>query len=127
MHPTIDPLPATSQPGRAPSLPWAGLGDRRAGERTPLRRGAMLELPGRRRLAVNLLDLSLGGAAVLDHGIGATMGATGALMLDTALMPVTVVAVSEDRLHLAFLPMAPEAESVLRRLLGAMADGARAG
>ena len=95
----------------------SGTVDRRARERTPLHRGAMLELPGRRRAAVNLLDLSEGGAALQAEGLDIAPGMAGALMLDTALLPVSVVAVSGERVHLAFQSLSPEAEVVLRRLL----------
>ena len=94
-----------------------GAPERRARERMPLRRGAMLELPGRRRTAVNLLDLSEGGAALEAEGLDVAPGMAGALMLDTALLPVSVVAVSGARVHLAFQALSPEAEAVLARLL----------
>lgn len=112
--------------GLAGPVPPAAGRDRRANERMPLRRGGMLELPGRRRAAVNLLDLSEGGAAVLAGGIDAAPGMAGALMLDTALLPVDVVAVSDGRIHLAFQPLSPEAETVLRRLLGSLPEPALA-
>lgn len=95
----------------------AGAGDRRAGERVPLRRGAMLERPGRRRAAVNLLDLSAGGAALLAEGLDVAPGMAAALMLDTALLPATVAAVTDGRVHLAFGPLSPAAEAVVARLL----------
>lgn len=94
-----------------------GAAERRASERVPLRRGAMLELPGRRRAAVNLLDLSEGGAALQAEGLDVAPGTAGALMLDTALLPVSVVAVSGGRVHLAFQSLSPEAMVVLQRLL----------
>lgn len=91
--------------------------DRRAGQRVPLRRGAMLELPGRRRVAVNLIDLSEGGAALVADGLGIAPGTDAALMIDTALLPAIVVGVSADRVHLAFQALSPKAGLVLRRLL----------
>ena len=77
----------------------------------------MLERPGRRRAAVNLLDLSAGGAALLAEGLDVAPGMAAALMLDTALLPVTVVAVTDGRVHLAFGPLSPRAEAVVARLL----------
>ena len=114
MNVTIAPL-AASLPAPTTALRDNG-GDRRAQDRVPLRRGGLLALDGR-LIAVNLLDLSEGGAALFDTGIAALPGATGALMLDTALLPVTVVAVSEGRLHLAFQTLSPMAEAVLHRPL----------
>ena len=122
------PTPAAPAPspdaGRAAAP--APARDRRASERVPLRRGGMLELSGRRRAAVNLLDLSEGGAALLAGGIDAAPGMTGALMLDTALLPVSVVAVGDGRIHVAFQPLSPEAGAVLRRLLASQAEPALA-
>ena len=123
MHPTTAPMP-TSLPARSAAL-RDHAEDRRAHDRVPLRRGGLLELAGR-LIAVNLLDLSEGGAALFDTGIDALPGASGALMLDTALLPVTVVAVSDGRLHLAFQPLSPAAESVLHRLLRSLPEPALA-
>ena len=111
------PLAAMRPTAAGPPAALAGAGDRRAGERVPLRRGAMLELPGRRRAAVNLLDLSEGGAALQAEGLDVAPGMAAALMLDTALLPVTVVAVTDGRVHLAFGPLSPRAEAVVARLL----------
>lgn len=97
--------------------------DRRVRERVPLRRGAMLELGGR-RVAVNLLDLSEGGAALQVEGITAAPGLAAALMLDTALLPATVVAVGEGQVHLAFPTLSPAAAMVVRRLLGGATEPA---
>ncbi|MEO3473530.1 PilZ domain-containing protein [Roseomonas sp. CAU 1739] len=119
MQPIIAPSPA-GLPAQAASLRHAA-GDRRVHERVPLRRGGILELAGR-RIAVNLLDLSAGGVALFDTGIDAVPGTAGALILDTALLPVTVAAVSDGRLHLAFQALSPAADSVLRRLLGGPPD-----
>ncbi|MBR0652636.1 hypothetical protein GXW78_23465 [Roseomonas terrae] len=91
--------------------------ERRGGERVPLRRGALLELPGRRRTAVNLLDLSGGGAAVAAFGTALQPGMAVALVIDTVLLPAVVVAVSEGRAHLAFRPLPQAAEAALHRLL----------
>lgn len=142
MHLAVVPLlsgllaacrPGRPAPARAASPPDAGwpaapavASDRRASDRVPLRRGGMLELPGRRRAAVNLLDLSEGGAALLAGGIDAVPGMTGALMLHTALLPVSVVAVGDGRIHVAFQPLSPEAGAVLRRLLASEAEPALA-
>ena len=130
LTPLLTGLLAVMRPGRpaacaeaacdvaADAPPGAtGAPERRASERMPLRRGAMLELPGRRRTAVNLLDLSEGGAALEAEGLDVAPGMAGALMLDTALLPVSVVAVSGARVHLAFQALSPEAEAVLARLL----------
>ncbi len=90
--------------------------DRRAHPRTPLRRGALLELGGR-RFAVNLLDLSEGGVALQGWGVDAVPGTSVALILDTSLLPATVVEVEDGRLHLAFQPLSPAGLAVVRRLL----------
>jgi hypothetical protein len=112
MHPLTAPI-LTGFPAIA-----ARGGDRRASERVPLRRGALLELAGCRWAAVNLLDLSEGGAALLADGVTAEPGLPVALMIDTARLPAIVVAVSDGRVHLAFRPLKPAAEAALRRLLG---------
>ncbi|MBW6400696.1 PilZ domain-containing protein [Roseomonas sp. HJA6] len=90
--------------------------DRRAHDRVPLRRAAMLELAGR-RTAVNLLDLSEGGAAVQVEGLAAAPGTPAALMLDTALLPARVVAAEDGCFHLAFQTLSPGAAAVVNRLL----------
>lgn len=110
---------ATYQPASLPAKPAHGEADRRANPRVPLRRGALLELSGRRRIAVNLLDLSEGGAALAAEGLDIAPGTEAALMIDTALLPATVLAVSGDRVHLAFRALPPKAELVLRRVLHA--------
>ena len=96
-------------------------GDRRAHPRTPLRRGALLELGGRRH-AVNLLDISEGGVALQGWGIEAAPGAGVALILDTSLLPATVVEAEDGRLHLAFQPLSPAGLAVVRRLLALGAE-----
>jgi hypothetical protein len=114
--PALSPIGSLPNPAR----------DRRASDRVPLRRGALLELPGARRAAVNLLDLSIGGAALMADGIDARPGVTGALMIGTALLPVVVVAVSDGRVHLAFQSLSPKAESSLRGLLWPLQEPAMA-
>lgn len=94
--------------------------DRRASIRVPLRRGAMLELAGHRAIAVNLLDLSEGGAALDATAAGAAVGMEGALVFGTCLMPMRVVAMGQGRIHLAFTALTPEARLAIRRMM----DGA---
>lgn len=91
--------------------------ERRAGIRVPLRRGALLELAGRRAIAVNLLDLSEGGAALDATGAGAAVGMEGALVFGTSLLPMRVVALGEDRIHLAFTALSPEARLAIRHMM----------
>jgi len=106
-----------SEPPLSLSAAHAGVAtDRRAHDRVPLRRAAMLELAGR-RIAVNLLDLSEGGAAVQVEEVGAAPGIAAALMLDTALLPARVVAAEDGCLHLAFQTLSPGAAAVVHRLL----------
>lgn len=99
--------------------------DRRAHPRTPLRQGALLELEGG-RAAVTLLDLSEGGAAVQGQGIAAAAGQAVGLMLDTALIAATVVALeAEDGvLRLAFQPLSPAGAAAVGRLLALGRDAA---
>jgi len=102
----------TSRPHAVPVAPV----DRRTHDRVPLRRAAMLEAGGRRS-AVVLLDLSEGGVAVEGMSLDVTMGVSAALMLDTALIPASVVALEDGRVHLAFAPLSPAARAVVRRVL----------
>lgn len=92
--------------------------ERRASTRVPLRRGAMLELAGRRAVAVNLLDLSEGGAALEAGETGAAVGMEGALVFGTCLMPMRVVAVGQGRIHLAFTTLSAEARMAVRHMMG---------
>ena len=91
--------------------------DRRATARVPLRRGAMLELAGRRAVAVNLLDLSEGGAAIEAGDINAEAGQEGALVFGTSLLPMRIVAVGQGRIHLAFTALSAEARATIRHMI----------
>lgn len=91
--------------------------DRRATARVPLRRGAMLELAGRRAVAVNLLDLSEGGAAIETGDINAEAGLEGALVFGTSLLPMRIVAVGQGRIHLAFTTLSAEARATIRHMI----------
>lgn len=102
--------------GRIAAGPEAEI-ERRASIRVPLRRGAMLELAGRRAVAVNLLDLSEGGAALDATETGAVVGMAGALVFGTNLMPMRVVAVGEDRIHVAFTALSSEARLAIRYMM----------
>lgn len=102
--------------GRIAAGPEAEI-ERRASIRVPLRRGAMLELAGRRAVAVNLLDLSEGGAALDAAETGAAVGMAGALIFGTNLMPMRVVAVGEERIHVAFTALSPEARLAIRHMM----------
>lgn len=102
--------------GRIAAGPEAEI-ERRASIRVPLRRGAMLELAGRRAVAVNLLDLSEGGAALDAAETGAAVGMAGALVFGTNLMPMRVVAVGEERIHVAFTALSPEARLAIRHMM----------
>ena len=92
--------------------------DRRSHDRIPLDRGAMLELGGRRAVAVNLLDLSEGGAAVEVRDTEAAPGTEGRLVLDTALLPVRVVSCAEGRMGLAFVAPGEAALRIVTRIMG---------
>ncbi|GGJ26612.1 PilZ domain-containing protein [Neoroseomonas lacus] len=102
--------------GRIAAGPEAEI-QRRASIRVPLRRGAMLELAGRRAVAVNLLDLSEGGAALDATETRAAVGMAGALVFGTNLMPMRVVAVGEDRIHVAFTALSSEARLAIRHMM----------
>lgn len=102
--------------GRIAAGPDAEI-ERRASIRVPLRRGAMLELAGRRAVAVNLLDLSEGGAALDATETGVAVGMAGALVFGTNLMPMRVVAVGEERIHVAFTALSPEARLAIRHMM----------
>jgi hypothetical protein len=91
--------------------------DRRVHPRTPLDRGAMLELAGQRQAAVNLMDLSEGGAAIELRDGSATTGATGRLVLDSAVLPVRVIAAEGRRVGLAFVSPAEGALATVRRVM----------
>jgi methyl-accepting chemotaxis protein len=101
--------------GRITAGPAAAI-ERRASLRVPLRRGAMLELAGRRAVAVNLLDLSEGGAALDATETGAAVGMEGSLVFGTNLMPMRVVALGQDRIHVAFTALSPEARMTIRQM-----------
>ena len=91
--------------------------DRRAHERTPLSRAARLELAGRAAVAVNLLDLSEGGAGVAAPEGGVAVGQRGTLVIGTAVVPVRVAAVQEGRAGLVFDAPNPATQAALRGLL----------
>lgn len=91
--------------------------DRRVHARTPLDRGAMLELDGRRAVAVNLLDLSEGGVGVEWADAAPPAGTTGRIVIDTALLPVRVVQAADGRLGLAFAAEAPAMAETVRRIV----------
>lgn len=90
--------------------------ERRASTRLPMGCGARLELRGR-ALAVNLQDLSEGGAGVQAPSDIAAPGDEGHLVLDTAVLPVRVVAAEEGRLGLAFTALSPLAAATIRSIL----------
>jgi hypothetical protein len=90
--------------------------DRRADLRHRLDRGARLELAGR-VAAVNLLDLSEGGAGVEASADLAAPGDEGCLVLDTAIVGVRVAAVAEGRIALAFTSLSRHALDTIRRIV----------
>jgi hypothetical protein len=104
--------------GRAAPVPGpsAAARDRRRQPREPMACGAMLELAGR-AWAVNLLDLSEGGAGVQAPSDVAVKGAEGVLVIDTAVIPVRVVAVDPGRLGLAFGRLTPPTLATIRDIL----------
>jgi len=91
--------------------------DRRGHDRRPMRRAARLELAGRAPAAVNLLDLSEGGAGVAAPEGGATVGQKGSLVIGTAVLPVRVAAMQDGRLGLGFVDPTPAMLAALRGLL----------
>lgn len=105
--------PAGGNPPEAATAP----ADRRAHARTPLDCGALLELPNRRMMAVNLLDLSEGGAGVEIRGPPPPTGLTGRLVIDTAVLRVRVARAEGGRVGLAFLAVTPDAAAALRRII----------
>jgi hypothetical protein len=96
--------------------PSAAARDRRRAPREPMACGAMLELAGR-AWAVNLLDLSEGGAGVQAPSDVAVKGAEGVLVIDTAVIPVRVVAVDPGRLGLAFGRLPARTLATIRAIL----------
>jgi hypothetical protein len=90
--------------------------DRRSRPRQPLRRAALLELPGR-AAAVMLFDLSDTGAGASAPIGGARVGEEGHLVLDTAMLPVRVAFISGGRIGLAFQGVPPAALATLQRVL----------
>jgi hypothetical protein len=104
--------------GRAAPVPGpsAAARDRRRQPREPMACGAMLELAGR-VWAVNLLDLSEGGAGVQAPSDVAVKGAEGVLVIDTAVIPVRVAAIDPGRLGLAFGRLPPRTLATIRDIL----------
>ncbi|MBR0681482.1 PilZ domain-containing protein [Roseomonas eburnea] len=100
---------ATPAGGRARS-------DRRGEDRRPIGCGARLEL-ATRKLAVNLLDLSEGGAGVEAPSDIAAPGDEGHLVLGTAVLPVRVVVAEGGRVGLAFTALSPLARETIRDIL----------
>jgi hypothetical protein len=96
--------------------PSATARDRRRQPREPMACGALLELAGR-AWAVNLLDLSEGGAGVQAPSDVAVEGAEGVLVIDTAVIPVRVAAVDPGRLGLAFGKLPPHTLATIRDIL----------
>ncbi len=91
--------------------------DRRGHDRRPMRRAARLELAGRGAVAVNLLDLSEGGAGVAMPEGGAVIGQRGTLVVGSAVLPVQVAVAQGDRLGLVFADLTPTTAAALRALL----------
>lgn len=96
--------------------PHAAPADRRASARQPMGCGARLELAGR-AIAANLLDLSEGGAGVEAPSDIAAPGDEGRLVIDTAVLPVRVVAAEDGRIGLAFTALSPLARETIRSIL----------
>ena len=91
--------------------------DRCTSQRIPLHRGALLELTDGTRAAVNLLDLSDAGAAIAAVDTIVSPGASGNLVIDTVLLPITVVEKSDGRVHLSFQSLSLTAAYKLQRLI----------
>ncbi|MBR0673594.1 PilZ domain-containing protein [Neoroseomonas soli] len=116
MRPDLPPAARAAAPA-----PRGTAADRRSSDRSPMGCGARLELPGR-ALAVNLLDLSEGGAGVEAPSDIAAPGDEGHLVIDTAVLPVRVVATENGRIGLAFTALSPLAREAIR---GILAESAR--
>ena len=97
--------------------PHAAAADRRASLRRPMGCGARLELANGRALAVNLLDLSEGGAGVQAPSDIAAPGDEGHIVIDTAVLPVRVVTAEDGRIGLAFTALSPLARETIRGIL----------
>lgn len=112
-------ITATGMPARR-NAAWnddpATMPDRRRSQREPLNCGARLELAGR-AWAVNLLNLSEGGAAVNAPTDVASIGAEGHLVFDTAVVGVRVVSVHPDRLGLSFGRLTANASRAICEIL----------
>lgn len=68
-------------------------------------------------MAVNLLDLSEGGAGIEAPSQLAACGDEGVLVLDTAIVHVRVVGVEDERIALAFTGLSPHAQQTIRRIV----------
>jgi methyl-accepting chemotaxis protein len=91
--------------------------DRRSHDRRPMRRSARLELAGRAPAAVNLLDLSEGGAGVDATGVAVAPAQRGTLVVGTAVLPAQVASVEDGRVGLVFTDPSPAMLATLRSLL----------
>ena len=69
-------------------------------------------------MAVNLLDLSEGGAGIEAPSHFAACGDEGILVLDTAILGVRVAGVEDARVALAFTALSPHAQETIRRIVG---------
>ncbi len=91
--------------------------DRRGHDRRPMRRAARLELAGRTPAAVNLLDLSEGGAGIDATGVALAPGQRVTLVVGTAVLPAQVASVEGGRVGLTFPDPSPAMLAALRALL----------
>jgi methyl-accepting chemotaxis protein len=91
--------------------------DRREHDRRPMRRAARLELAGHGAVAVNLVDLSEGGAGISLPQGGARPGQDGTLVVGTAVLAVRVTSVQGDRVGLVFHEPTPAMVAALRAIL----------
>ncbi|WP_198372930.1 PilZ domain-containing protein [Roseomonas rosulenta] len=103
----------------------AGATDRRASARRPMACGAWLELDGR-AVAVNLLDLSDGGAGVEAPPGIARPDDRGYVVIDTAVLPVRVVAVEDGRVSLTFTGVSPASLATIRSIIAEARHARRA-
>lgn len=108
-----------SSPGRVTREDWrTGVIERRASPREPMCCGALLEMRGR-ALAVNVLDLSEGGAAVEAPSDLGVPGDEGRLVFGVAVVPVRVVTIEEGRFGLAFTAVSQVAAETIADILAA--------
>lgn len=118
-----------ARPGQAVftrQSPWRPF-DRRAFERYPVAIAAAIAAPPE-RLPATIVDLSLGGCAVDVDAPGPPPGAALELEWPGLAAPVRAVLVrsrpaagGRHAWHLRFEPLTPEAETVLRELIAALA------